>query len=120
MSITVGGFGSAVRSNIVAVSQTNLAWATLLDVGPPGRGRRRLHDRLAHALRTAIRDGRLAEGAAVPPSRALAEELGCSRWVVTEAYGQLIAEGYLSARVGSATRVSWSPATAPPDRKSVV
>ena len=114
MSITVGGFGSAVRSNLVAVSQTNLAWATLLDVGPPERGRRRLHDRLAHALRTAIRDGRLPEGAAVPPSRALAEELGYSRWVVTEAYAQLIAEGYLSARVGSATRVSWAPDTARP------
>lgn len=104
----------AVRSTLVAVSQTNLAWATLLDVPPPESGRRRLHDRLAHALRTAIRDGRLAEGAAVPPSRTLAEELGCSRWAVTEAYAQLIAEGYLSARVGSATRVSWAPDTAPP------
>ncbi len=93
----------------MAVSQTNFAWATLLDVRPPERGRHRLHDRLAHELRAAIRDSRLPEGAAVPPSRALAEELGCSRWVVTEAYGQLIAEGYLSARVGSATRVSWSP-----------
>jgi GntR family transcriptional regulator/MocR family aminotransferase len=96
--------------------QTNSAWATLLDVAPAEHGRRRLHDRLAHALRTAIRDGRLAEGAAVPPSRVLAEELGCSRWVVTEAYGQLVAEGYLSARVGSATRVSWAPGTAPPRR----
>ncbi|MEU4448995.1 PLP-dependent aminotransferase family protein [Actinosynnema sp. NPDC050801] len=95
----------------MVVSRTNFAWATLLDLGAPERGRR--HDRVAHALRTAIRDGRLAEGAAVPPSRALAEELGCSRWVVTEAYGQLIAEGYLSARVGSATRVSWSPESAP-------
>jgi GntR family transcriptional regulator / MocR family aminotransferase len=112
MSITVGGFGSAVRSNLVTISQTNLAWATLLDVGRAEHGPRRLHDRMAHALRAAIQDGRLAEGAAVPPSRALAEELGCSRWVVTEAYGQLIAEGYLSARVGSATRVSWSPDTA--------
>ncbi|MFJ1806798.1 MULTISPECIES: PLP-dependent aminotransferase family protein [unclassified Streptomyces] len=98
----------------MTVSQTNLAWATLLDVSPRKHGRRRLHDRLAHALRTAIRDGRLPEGAAVPPSRALAEELGCSRWVVTEAYGQLVAEGYLCARVGSATRVSWSPDTDPP------
>lgn len=114
MPITLCGCGSAVRSNLVADSQTNLAWATLLDIGPPERGRRRLHDRLAHALRTSIRNGRLPEGAAVPPSRALAEELGCSRWVVTEAYGQLIAEGYLSARVGSATRVSWSPDSAPP------
>ncbi|OKI27246.1 GntR family transcriptional regulator [Saccharothrix sp. CB00851] len=80
----------------------------MVDVGGPGR----LHDRVARGLRTAIRDGRLAEGDAVPPSRALAEELGCSRWVVTEAYGQLVAEGYLAARVGSATRVSWSPRTA--------
>lgn len=109
MTVTVGGFGSALPSNPVTVSQTNFAWATLLDVG----GRGRLHDRLAHALRAAIRDGRLAEGAAVPPSRALAEDLGCSRWVVTEAYGQLVAEGYLTARVGSATRVSWSPVTEP-------
>ena len=113
MPVMVGAYGSAVRSNLVAVSQTNFAWATLLDVGSPARGR--LHDRLAHALRTAIRDGRLAEGAAVPPSRALAEELGCSRWVVTEAYGQLTAEGYLVARVGSATRVSWSPDPSRPD-----
>ncbi|NUT46249.1 MAG: winged helix-turn-helix transcriptional regulator, partial [Saccharothrix sp.] len=96
MRLTVGRFGPAVRSNPVPVPQTNFAWSTLLEIG----GRGRLHDRLARALRTAIRDGRLAEGAAVPPSRALAEELGCSRWVVTEAYGQLVAEGYLSARVG--------------------
>ncbi|MEU3460801.1 PLP-dependent aminotransferase family protein [Streptomyces sp. NPDC006733] len=97
----------------MADSQTNFAWATLLDIAAPD-GRRRLHDRLAHALRTAIRTGRLTLGAAVPPSRALAEDLGCSRWVVTQAYGQLVAEGYLVARVGSATRVSWTPHTAPP------
>ncbi|MEU8259826.1 PLP-dependent aminotransferase family protein [Micromonospora sp. NPDC048999] len=98
----------------MSISQTNFAWATLLEVEPPKRGRSRLHERLARALRTAIRDGRLSEGAAVPPSRTLAEELGYSRWVVTEAYAQLIAEGYLSARVGSATRVSWVPSSAPP------
>ncbi|TQM77806.1 GntR family transcriptional regulator/MocR family aminotransferase [Saccharothrix saharensis] len=110
MTTTVGRFGPAVLSNPVVIPQTNFAWATLVEVDGPGR----LHDRLARALRTAIRDGRLAEGDAVPPSRALAEELGCSRWVVTEAYGQLVAEGYLAARVGSATRVSWSPEAAPP------
>ncbi|WP_309115217.1 PLP-dependent aminotransferase family protein [Saccharothrix sp.] len=96
----------------MTVSRTNFAWATLIDLG----GRGRLHDRLARALRTAIRDGKLAEGDAVPPSRALAEELGCSRWVVTEAYAQLVAEGYLAGRVGSATRVSWSPETPPRPR----
>ncbi|MEV6008166.1 PLP-dependent aminotransferase family protein [Streptomyces sp. NPDC051976] len=103
----------------MAFHQTNLAWATLLDIGGPGPaadggGRAGLRERLTRALRTAIRDGRLAEGASVPPSRALAEQLGCSRWVVTEAYGQLVAEGYLSARTGSATRVSWSPESDPP------
>ncbi|MFY1693156.1 PLP-dependent aminotransferase family protein [Plantactinospora sp. WMMB782] len=100
-------------------SQTNSAWATLLEIDSTDPGRRPLHDRLTRALRAAIRDGRLATGAAVPPSRTLAEDLGCSRWVVTEAYAQLVAEGYLTARVGSATRVSWSPQTAPARRRAV-
>ncbi|MDG4824807.1 PLP-dependent aminotransferase family protein [Asanoa sp. WMMD1127] len=89
----------------MADSQTNSAWATLLDLSGAGP----THQRLARALRGAIRSGRLPTGSAVPPSRALAEELGCSRWVVTEAYGQLVTEGYLAARVGSATRVAWVP-----------
>jgi GntR family transcriptional regulator / MocR family aminotransferase len=82
--------------------QTNLAWDTLLELGGrPGP----LHARLSGALREAIRDRRLPAGSALPPSRALAEDLGCSRWVVTEAYAQLAAEGYLEGRVGSGTRV---------------
>jgi GntR family transcriptional regulator/MocR family aminotransferase len=84
-------------------SQTNLAWDTLLELGDGRRGP--LHARLSGALRAAIRDGRLPPGSALPPSRDLAAELGCSRWVVTEAYAQLAAEGYLQARVGSGTRV---------------
>ncbi|MEV4537847.1 PLP-dependent aminotransferase family protein [Asanoa sp. NPDC049518] len=96
----------------MAVSQTNLAWATLLDLAGSGP----VHQRLARALRAAIRTGRLPTGSAVPPSRALAEELGCSRWVVTEAYGQLVTEGYLAARVGSATRVAWTPDAVAPAR----
>jgi GntR family transcriptional regulator/MocR family aminotransferase len=82
--------------------QTNLAWDTLLELG--GRAGPR-HARLSAALREAIRDGRLPPGSALPPSRDLAAELGCSRWVVTEAYAQLAAEGYLDGRVGSGTRV---------------
>ena len=35
----------------------------------------------------------------------MAAEIGCSRWVVTEAYGQLAAEGYLDGQTGSGTRV---------------
>jgi GntR family transcriptional regulator/MocR family aminotransferase len=83
--------------------QTNLAWDTLLELGEGRDGP--LHARLSSALREAIRGDRLPHGSALPPSRALAEDLGCSRWVVTEAYGQLAAEGYLDARVGSGTRV---------------
>lgn len=64
-----------------------------------------LSRRLMNALRAGVRDGRLPAGSALPPSRVLAAELGCSRWVVTEAYGQLVAEGYLSATQGAATRV---------------
>jgi GntR family transcriptional regulator/MocR family aminotransferase len=89
----------------VLESQANLAWDVLLDLG--GREDGPLHERLKRALRQAIREGRIGAGSALPPSRKLAADLGCSRWAVTEAYGQLVAEGYLDARTGSATRVSW-------------
>lgn len=62
--------------------------------------------RLAAALRASITDGRLLPGARLPASRVLAAELGVSRWVVTEVYEQLGAEGYLSARTGSGTTVA--------------
>jgi GntR family transcriptional regulator / MocR family aminotransferase len=83
--------------------QTNLAWDALLELGERRDGP--LHARLSGALREAIRDGRLPAGSALPPSRTLAGDLGCSRWVVTETYAQLAAEGYLEARIGSGTRV---------------
>ncbi|WP_022888857.1 PLP-dependent aminotransferase family protein [Agromyces italicus] len=80
----------------------SLAWETLLDLGS---GPEPLRDRLERAIRDAVTSGRASAGAALPPSRGLAETLGVSRWVVTEAYGQLVAEGFLEATVGSATRV---------------
>jgi GntR family transcriptional regulator/MocR family aminotransferase len=86
-------------------SQTNPAWDVLLELDAVGTGT--LNERLKRALRAAIRSGRLATGATLPPSRALAADLGCSRWAVTEAYAQLTAEGYLEARTGSGTRVRW-------------
>jgi GntR family transcriptional regulator / MocR family aminotransferase len=92
-----------VWSDAMSKSQTNLAWDTLLELGEEGAGP--LHARLTGALREAIRGGRLPLGSVLPPSRQLAGDLGCSRWVVTEAYAQLAAEGYVDARVGSGTRV---------------
>jgi len=86
---------------------TRLAWETLLDPSATRPGP--LNRRLAAAIRSAVRDGRLPLGAALPPSRTLADDLRVSRWTVTQAYGQLVTEGYLTARTGSATRVNWSP-----------
>ena len=68
-----------------------------------------LHRQIEASLRDAIRNGRLARGTALPPTRGLASELGVSRGVVVEAYQQLVAEGYLTSRSGSYTRVAIGP-----------
>lgn len=67
---------------------------------------RPLHEQLEGTIRAAIRDGRLEAGARLPSSRGLAAELGISRGVVTSAYGQLAAEGYLESRQGAPVRVA--------------
>lgn len=73
-----------------------------------------LRSQLENALRGAIRSGRLAMGERLPSSRELARALGLSRGLVQDCYGQLQAEGYLSTRVGSATRVAASASVPPP------
>src|SRR5579859_5006032 len=65
-----------------------------------------LRTQLEMGLREAIRGGRLRAGERLPSSRELARELGVSRGMVQECYGQLLAEGYLTSRTGSATRVA--------------
>jgi GntR family transcriptional regulator/MocR family aminotransferase len=65
-----------------------------------------LHEQLERALREDIRRARLPAGMRLPSTRSLAAELGISRGVVTEAYGQLSAEGYLETRQGAAVRVA--------------
>jgi GntR family transcriptional regulator/MocR family aminotransferase len=74
--------------------------------GPPSVGKRAA---LETALRDAVRDGRLAPGARLPPTRALCEQLGVSRGVVVEVYAQLAAEGYLRTRRGGGTTVAELP-----------
>ncbi len=61
---------------------------------------------LQRALRDAVRAGRLAPGSRLPPSRALAADLGISRNTVAEAYSELVEEGWLTARQGSGTLVA--------------
>lgn len=65
-----------------------------------------MHEQLERALRDAVREGRVQAGARLPSSRALATELGISRGVVTAAYEQLVAEGYLQTRQGAPVRVA--------------
>ncbi|MEU8359342.1 PLP-dependent aminotransferase family protein [Nonomuraea sp. NPDC048882] len=61
---------------------------------------------LAGRLRHAMLDGTLAAGERLPSTRGLAAQLAVSRTVVTEAYQQLYAEGWLDGRHGSGTFVA--------------
>jgi GntR family transcriptional regulator/MocR family aminotransferase len=61
---------------------------------------------LVRRLRHAIETGFFPPTARLLPSRELAKRLGIARNTVTFALEQLIAEGYLEARVGSGTFVS--------------
>src|SRR5690242_12836098 len=77
---------------------------------------RRTRAGLEQALRAAVREGRLAPGTRLPSSRVLARDLGLARNTVADAYGQLVAEGWLTARQGSGTTVAPRPGppAAPP------
>jgi GntR family transcriptional regulator/MocR family aminotransferase len=77
-----------------------------------------LHAQIEEQLRDAIRAGRLPPGTRLPSTRALSTELNVSRGVLVEAYGQLVAEGYLTVQRGAAPTVADAgpelPAPAPP------
>lgn len=74
------------------------------------------YGQLVRALKAAILDGRLAAGARLPATRALADDLGVSRNTVLAAYEQLGAEGYLDGRVGSGSYVAALETRRPPHR----
>ncbi|MFF9641288.1 MocR-like pyridoxine biosynthesis transcription factor PdxR [Kitasatospora aureofaciens] len=80
----------------------------------PATGGRR--SALMAALREAIRTGRLAPGTRLPPYRALAADLGLARNTAAEAYAELVAEGWLTARQGSGTTVAERAAPVRSDR----
>lgn len=75
-----------------------------LDIGS-ARGRS-LRERVQNALRDAVRSGCLVAGTRLPSTRSLSAALGVSRGVVSDAYAQLAAEGYLHARPGAGTTVA--------------
>ncbi|MGW7085666.1 MocR-like pyridoxine biosynthesis transcription factor PdxR [Streptomyces sp. NPDC054871] len=92
------------------------SWATLgvdlhLETGKTGEPggeatRSGVRRGLTDALREAVRGGRLAPGTRLPSSRSLAADLGIARNTVADAYADLVAEGWLTARQGSGTRVA--------------
>jgi GntR family transcriptional regulator/MocR family aminotransferase len=65
-----------------------------------------LRQSVREALRASIQDGRLHAGTHLPSSRRLAIDLGVSRGVVSDAYDQLVSEGYLEVRPRSAPVVA--------------
>ncbi|GAA1543808.1 PLP-dependent aminotransferase family protein [Kribbella lupini] len=69
---------------------------------------------LVSALHASIRSGRLVPGTRLPSSRTLAKDLGIARNTVADAYGQLVAEGWLTARQGSGTVVAGRPGVTQP------
>ena len=92
------------------VSERTGAWELLVEVElRRGHMRRSLRD----ALRLAIQDGRLAAHTVLPSSRRLASGLGVSRGVVTDAYDQLVSEGYLEVRQRFAPEVAAIVGTTP-------
>lgn len=61
---------------------------------------------IARQLKTAIEEGKLTAGRRLPSSRVYAQELGVSRATVENAYGELVAQGWLERRGQAGTFVS--------------
>jgi GntR family transcriptional regulator / MocR family aminotransferase len=72
---------------------------------------------LERTLRDEIRAGALREGVRLPSSRALALSLGVSRGVVSDAYGQLEAQGFLVTQPRVAPVVAGVPRPEPKTRE---
>lgn len=96
------------RSKTAADERSNAADFLQLTLADVRRGDR--CESLTAQLRQAINDGRLATGARLPASRVLADELGVSRGVVTEAYRRLGESGQVVTRGRGGTVVAATPA----------
>ncbi|HEY6315246.1 MAG TPA: PLP-dependent aminotransferase family protein [Streptosporangiaceae bacterium] len=101
----------------MSILRTNLSPVSELAIDLDRNGGGALHRQIQTSIRQRIRSGALPAGVALPPTRALAAELGVTRGVVVEAYAQLVAEGYLTSRSGGYTQVASAaaePAAAEP------
>jgi GntR family transcriptional regulator/MocR family aminotransferase len=74
---------------------------------------------IARAIADAVRTGRLKPGASLPGTRSLAGSLQVNRNTVVAAFGELLAEGWITSERGRGTFVSSAlPEPAPPPRSS--
>ena len=82
--------------------------------------------RIVAAIRARIDEGVWQPGERLPSTRSFAAEWGASRTTVTAAYGQLVAEGYITTRPGARAEVAAglgrdvvpaAPEPAPPRRR---
>lgn len=76
------------------------------------------YQQIARQLKQAIGDGELPPGSRLPSGRTMALELGVARATVENAYGELVAQGWLERRGQAGTFVSPS-VTAPASNQNV-
>lgn len=79
---------------------------SLLGPGPIESNGVPLYRQVARRLAEQVARGAIAPGTRLPPSRALAAQLGVSRITVVNAYAELQAEGVLTAQVGRGSFVA--------------
>jgi GntR family transcriptional regulator/MocR family aminotransferase len=108
-----GIFGGASESRIAGSGRNARGARELLLELELRRGH--LRQSVREALRTAVQEGRLQAGSRLPSSRRLAQDLGVSRGVVSDAYDQLVSEGYLEVRPRSAPVVAAVTGVPPPE-----
>ena len=68
-----------------------------------------LYEQLYNAIRKSIHEGKFSFGQKLPGTRSLAAELKISRYTVTAAFQQLLAEGYIKGKPGSGSYVNEIP-----------
>ncbi len=85
--------------------------ATLNMVRVDRRQRASLQAQLYSQIRELIISGQLRPGVRVPSTRDLVDQLGVSRNTIVYALDQLIAQGYLTSRIGSGIYVADLPTT---------
>jgi GntR family transcriptional regulator len=67
---------------------------------------RPIYQQVADEIRALIARGELGEGAALPPMRQLAADLGVNMNTIATAYGELQKEGLIAVRHGSGATVA--------------